>query len=362
MKYRKDRSFFFFFILVILFSFFSIGCMDKEEERAVSEKAQTPIKNQNLQEAAVYPSEQELAEWQANETGRVMILMYHVIGSSKESTWAQTTANFRRDLEMLYEQGYSLLSLKKFLDNNIDTPAGRTPVILTFDDSYSGHFRYLVEQDGTKKIDPECAVGVLLDFGKQQPLFGHTATFFVNNNPPFGQKEFWQEKLQELESLDFEIGNHTLTHPKLTKLNSVEVQKELAGLARLVEETVPGYKVDTLALPYGISPQNYDLAVAGVYEGFTYQHRAVLKVGANPALSPAVKGFDPLHLPRVRASSLELAFWLNYFQNNPDQKYISDGNPQTIAIPCEREELLDKSKLQDKKILTWSKDLSQLND
>jgi peptidoglycan/xylan/chitin deacetylase (PgdA/CDA1 family) len=357
MRYRKGKLFFLLFFLAVFLSFFSVSCMVREEQIDVSQEVVISIENQDLQEVAVYPSEQELAEWQANEAGDVMILMYHVIGSSKESTWAQTTANFRRDLEMLYERGYSLLSLKKFLDNNIDTPAGRTPVILTFDDSYSGHFRYLVEEDGMKKIDPECAVGVLLDFGKQHPSFGHTATFFINNNPPFGQKEFWQEKLQELVSLGFEIGNHTLTHPKLGKLSSLEVQKELAGLARLVEETVPGYKVDTLALPYGLSPQNYELAVEGVYEGATYKHRAVLKVGANPALSPAVKGFDPLHLPRVRASSLEIAFWLDYFQNKSAQRYISDGNPQTIAIPYEKEELLDKSKLQDKKILTWSKDL-----
>ena len=353
MKYRKGKLMFF---LVIFLLFFSVSCIVQEEQADVPRELETVSKEQDLQEV-VHASEQELATWQANEAGKVMILMYHVIGYSKESTWAQTSANFRRDLQMLYEQGYALLSLQNFLDNNIDTPAGRTPVILTFDDSYSGHFRYLVVADGTKKIDPECAVGVLLDFAKQHPLFGHTATFFINNNPPFGQKDFWQEKLQELVALGFEIGNHTLTHPKLGKLSSEEVQKELAGLAKLVEEAVPGYKVDTFALPYGLSPQNYELAVAGVYEGFTYKHRAILKVGANPTLSPAVKDFDPLHLPRIRASSLEIAFWSDYFQNNPEQRYISDGNPQTIAIPVEKEVLLDKSKLRDKKILLWNKDI-----
>lgn len=332
----------------------SIGCFRLQEKVNVPANF-APVSVEDEPQEPVYPSEQELAEWQANEAGKIMILMYHVIGSAKESAWTQTAANFRRDLEMLNEQGYSLLSLKNFLDNKIDTPAGRTPVILTFDDSSPGQFRYFVDEDGTKKIDPECAVGILLDFGKKNPLFGHTAIFYINNNPPFGQKEFWQEKLQDLVAWGFEIGNHTLTHPKLYKLPPLEVQKELAGLVKLVEETVPGYQVDTLALPYGVSPQNYELAVQGAYEGITYKNRAVLKVGANPALSPAVKGFDPLHLPRVRASTVELAFWLKYFQNNPDQRYVSDGNPQTIAVPDEKEEFLDKRKLEDKKILIWGK-------
>jgi peptidoglycan/xylan/chitin deacetylase (PgdA/CDA1 family) len=302
-----------------------------------------------------YPSESELAAWQANEAGKVMILMYHVIGAAKEGAWAQTTANFRRDLTMLYEQGYSLISLRDFINNNIDVPAGRTPIILTFDDGTTGHFRYLTDEEGNRKIDPECAAGILLDFGKEHPLFGHTATFYVNNDPPFSQKNHWQEKLREAVALGFDIGNHTLTHAMLNKLSAEGVQKELAGIPKLVEETVSDYKVDSLALPYGLSPREYNLAVQGAYEGYTYEHQAVLKVGANPAVSPVVKGFDPTKLPRVLANTEELAKWLTYFQKNPTQRYISDGNPQTIAIPAEKEELLDQSKVGDKILLIWEK-------
>lgn len=154
-------------------------------------------------------------------------------------------------------------------------------------------------------------------------------------------------------SLGFDIGNHTSTHAKLNRLSADQVQKELAELARLIEETVPGYKVDSLALPYGISPLDKNLAEEGTFEGYTYQNRAVLKVGANPALSPVVKGFDSSKLPRVQASTPELTKWLEYFKKNPDQRYVSDGNPQTVAIPWDKEELLNQSKVQDKKVLIW---------
>ena len=288
----------------------------------------------------------------ANEAGKVMILMYHVIGAPAEAPWMQTAENLRRDLNLLYEQGYSLISLHDFIRNDIKTPAGRTPVILTFDDATAGHFRYLVGEDGTKEIDPSCAVGILLEFAGEHPDFGHTATFYINDRP-FGQSEYWQEKLRELVELGFDIGNHTLTHAKLNKLSDGEVQRELAELARLVGETVPGYQVKSLALPYGLSPLNAVLTAEGSYNRWEYRHEAVLKVGANPAKSPNSAGFDPHALPRVQASTAELGKWLEYFQKNPGERYISDGDPLTVAVPREKEALVDVNSIRDKKLIIW---------
>jgi len=337
------------FCFGILFS--SCGCTSKITDTNIINNESNNI-SQVVEE--IQP-EKELSEIKANEAGKIMILMYHVIGASKESDWAQTAENFKRDLETLYEQGYSLISLNDYLDNNIQTPAGKTPIIMTFDDGSVGHFRYIIDEDGTKKIDSQCAVGILLEFEKSHLEFGHTATFYVNNDPPFGQGNYWKEKLQKLVALGFDVGNHTMTHAKLSKLTSDSVQKELAGLAKIVEETVPNYKVNSLALPYGLSPKEYNFALQGSYDGYSYENKAVLKVGARPALSPVVKGFDPTKLPRVQASTGELFKWLEYFKNNPDQRYISDGNPKTIAIPEENKELLDISKLQDKTIKYWVK-------
>ena len=298
------------------------------------------------------PEKADPAAVRANETGKVMILMYHVIGASAEKPWMQTTANFRRDLDLLYEQGYSLISLNDFILNEIKTPAGRTPVILTFDDATAGHFRYLAGEDGGKEIDPECAVAILLEFGEKHPEFGHTATFYINDRP-FGQSEYWQEKLAALVELGFDIGNHTLTHPKLNKLSDGEVQRELAGISRLVGETVPGYRVTSLALPYGLSPLKTDLAGRGSFNALEYVHEAVLKVGANPAKSPIAVGFNPYALPRVQASSEELGKWLEYFRKNPDERYISDGNPSSIAVPREKGDLVDKNRIKDKDLIFW---------
>jgi len=326
------------------------GCRP-EQIRAPETERLAEQRTQPADSIAERPGD-EAEKSKADETGKVMILMYHVIGAEKEAAWKQTAANFRRDLLTLYNEGYSLCSLRDFVTNNIKVAAGRTPVIITFDDSSEGQFRYLQDGSGRGKIDPECAVGMMLDLAKQHPDFGCTATFYINENP-FGQKDCWREKLQALVELGFDIGNHTLTHPKLNLLSDDQVQKELAGLARLVEQTVPGYKVDSLALPHGLSPVNFMLAVSGEYGGYQYHHRAVLRVGANPAASPAVKGFDPLRLPRVQASTEELGKWLNYFRKNPAERYVSDGDPAVVTVPRHREGLVDKEKLNGKKLVVY---------
>ncbi|MGH7418303.1 MAG: hypothetical protein ACREKB_11060, partial [Candidatus Rokuibacteriota bacterium] len=88
-----------------------------------------------------------------NELGRVMILEYHKIDYPEER-WTRTPENFRRDLETLYARGYRLLALNDLLDGRITLPAGTTPVVLTFDDSSPGQFRYL-QRNGDLEIDPK---------------------------------------------------------------------------------------------------------------------------------------------------------------------------------------------------------------
>ncbi|MGH7356416.1 MAG: hypothetical protein ACRELS_17800, partial [Candidatus Rokuibacteriota bacterium] len=128
-----------------------------------------------------------------NELGRVMILEYHKI-DDPEDRWTRTPENFRRDLETLYARGYRLVGLNTLLDGRVDLPAGTTPVVLTFDDSSPGQFRY-IEKGGALQIDPRSAVGILEAFTREKPDFGRAATFFVlpAADPPnrlFNQPEY----------------------------------------------------------------------------------------------------------------------------------------------------------------------------
>lgn len=275
-------------------------------------------------------------ELPSNELGRVMILEYHKIDLPEER-WTRTPDNFRRDLQRLWERGYRLLSLNDYLDGRITLPKGTTPVILTFDDSSPGQFRYL-EKNGDWVVDPDSAVGILEQFDKDHPGFGRAATFFVlpGASPPnrlFNQPELVGKKLAYLKSRGFEIGNHTLWHANLAKYDETTVRKQLLEAQEWVQKHLPGHRFRTLALPMGAYPKELGWAISGGLNGSTYRHDAILMVAGGAALSPHARGLDPYHLPRIQATEAELGYWISHFDRRSEERYVSDGDPATVTVP-----------------------------
>src|SRR3990170_1337613 len=89
----------------------------------------------------------------SNPQGKVMILEYHKI-DYPEGRWTRTPENFRKDLQWFYEKGYQLIRLGDFLENRIRVGKGKTPLILTFDDSSPGQLRFLPDGKGGYSVDP----------------------------------------------------------------------------------------------------------------------------------------------------------------------------------------------------------------
>ena len=272
-----------------------------------------------------------------NELGRVMILEYHKIDYPEER-WTRTPENFRRDLETLYAKGYRLINLGDLLDRKIQIPAGTTPVVLTFDDSSPGQFRY-IETNGSVQIDPKSAIGVLEAFVAEKPDFGRGGTFYVlpgasKPNRLFNQPEYEGKKLQYLVSHGYEIGNHTLWHANLGKYPEATVRAQVADAQVWIQRHVPDYKTRTLALPHGVYPPDVSWVLNGSAKGTTYHHDAVLMVAGGPAPSPFSRAFDPVRLPRIQAVERDLAYWLNYFDKNPHERFVSDGDPNSVTVPA----------------------------
>jgi len=270
-----------------------------------------------------------------NELGRVMILEYHKIDYPEER-WTRTPENFRRDLETLYTRGYRLLALNDLLDGRINVPAGTTPVVLTFDDSSPGQFRY-VARDGQLEIDPKSGIGVLEAFIRERPDFGRAATFYVlpgasRPNKLFNQDEYAGKKLQFLVAHGYEIGNHTLWHANLGKYEEPVVRGQIAEAQVWIQRHVPDYRPRTLALPHGVYPKDVTWAVRGTAKGSSYQHDAILMVAGGPAPSPFARNFDALHLPRIQAVEHDLAYWLGYFEKHPGERFVSDGDPAAVTV------------------------------
>lgn len=288
-----------------------------------------------------------------NELGRVPVLEYHVIGPT-EGRWARTPAAFRGDLEWLYQHGFRAVSMRDYVTGNIDLPPGASPVVFTFDDATEGQFRYL-EKDGELVIDPDCAVGILEAFVREHPDFGLKATFYVLPESAFGQPQHRARKLQYLVERGMELGNHTVSHTALKKLSNERVQEELAGAQQQVQASVPGYQFFSLALPLGIKPREASLAHKGAWNGMSYTHEAVLLVGSTPAPSPFDKDFDSQNIQRVQATDLveepyRLSVQLKTLMEKTDRRYVSDGDPNTIAVPASLQDEVGGPRVQGKQV------------
>lgn len=267
----------------------------------------------------------------ANELGLVPILVYHIIGE-QEGRWTRTPENFRRDLQELYDRGYVLVPLNDYLTGSMDVPAGKSPAVITFDDSTPGHFR-LVEKDGGLKVDPDCAVGILREFGEKHPGFGHAATFYINARP-FGQPDLWQKKLQLLDEWGFEIGNHTYGHKNLKGLPPDQVANEIARMQEHIQEALPGYRPSSFAIVQDGLPEPYESVLKGQKGETSYEHNGVVWWAWSAARSPFHKEYDRSRVQRIQVfddngtSSL-----VNWLERISVTRYVSDGRPDTLAIP-----------------------------
>ena len=87
---------------------------------------------------------------------------------------------------------------------------------------------------------------------------------------------------------------------------------------------------------------------------YSYVNKAVLLIDSNPVPSPFSSDFDPLSIPKIRASetmveNMGIYDWLDYFRKYPHHRYISDSNINTVTAPQEFSQKLDKESIQARK-------------
>ena len=275
-----------------------------------------------------------------NELGQIPVVMHHQISNDRSNVYDLTANEFRAELQRLWKDGFVPITASALVNAKIDIPKDRRPVVMTFDDGTKSQFALL--PDGS--VDPDTAVGIMMAFAQKHPDFKPAGTFYVNADP-FELGGNLSKGLSWLTTHGFEIGNHTASHADLSSLDSTGVQKELATNAKTIQDAVPGYKIRTMALPFGIMPSPSSLAVRGSWGGTSYGPYGVMLVGANPSPSPFSGDFDPAGVPRIRSAHLpwrttqdyEWDYWQKLLEDNPSSVYVSDGNPATISFPKSEE-------------------------
>jgi len=157
---------------------------------------------------------------------RPTILMYHSIDDS-HSAISVSPAKFRAQLRYLKETGYQVLSLAELVSL---LRAGRNlapkTVVLTFDDGFVNNLTV--------------ALPILKDLGFKATIFvttghcGGSNVWGISSNPRFPILT-WSQVLQ-LSKEGVEIGAHTLSHPKLTRIPLAQAREEIANSKEILEE------------------------------------------------------------------------------------------------------------------------------
>ncbi|GII83783.1 xylanase [Sphaerisporangium siamense] len=309
------------------------GCADEQPSKVVAQPAKGG--KQSAQEARKAAAA-TAAKAKANELGQIPVLMYHRIVPKPAGTDDRTPEQFRTELERLAREGYVPITAREYTTGKIAIPAGRHPVVLTFDDSSPSQLTL----DGSGKPKPDTAVGILMDVARKHPGFRPVGTFYVIKDMfgTFGA-EAQAQTLGWLRDNGFDVGNHTRDHLNLRGRSQDQVMGQIAAGHKLITDLIRTAPA-TLALPYGNQPSTKNWAMRGDAGNVHYTYTGVFLAGYTPAASPFSKDFDPLGIPRIRAmdkvgdcARFCSTAWLDWLNAHPEDRYTSDGDVRTVAYP-----------------------------
>jgi hypothetical protein len=362
-----------FYLLLIVFLSGLTGCNLPLKPVASAMAAETPTAEPILptrtpftpQASPAVPTPQLVdltATLWTSEPQAPVLLYHHFIPDTagKPDDTHMRLSDFRGELQTLYDNGYSLISLQGWLSGDLQLPPGRRPLILTIDDLFFADQIFL-NPDGAPS--PKSGLGVLWQFYQAHPDFGFAVALFFN----LGDKDYanierggiftkgtgWEDSLAQAVVWCIENGalpyNHFYRHPFLDRAPVERIlaearENDLALKALLERAHRPDLydRLDNiLALPYGhwpidpagvsalkgyISPQGKPVAgiveVGGIYSGRYIQ----------PVYSP---NFDRWHIPRMVGSAMGMNYLATRRDRFPLTRQISLGTADLnhITLP-----------------------------
>jgi peptidoglycan/xylan/chitin deacetylase (PgdA/CDA1 family) len=297
-----------------------------------------------------------------NEVGRIPILMYHSLGDRiypyDRHGLNIHPATFHRQLQLMYKAGWYPVNLRDVLTARMEVPAGRIPVVLTFDDARGSQFRYL--KDGT--LDPNCAVGIMVAFHAKHPDWPLRATFYVLPESRWNPAPFWQpgraaKKLQWLAQQGFEIANHSTSHRRMDRMDARTLRWEMAECVRYVKARAPRATMDTMALPMGYVPRTdalLECLLRGTDGGTAYANRCIVRAWGGPVYSPVDRRFDCREITRIGSEPGYIEGWIRRLRPGSSfAPYVSDGDPGTVTVPKRLAKRVDTRRLDGARLVAY---------
>ncbi len=174
----------------------------------------------------------------------IPVLMYHRITDKQAPTpshgiWV-TADQFSAQLHSLRTRGFETITFRdydRFLQCQGRLP--RRPIILTFDDGYEDN--YTIALPLLRNFDCSAVIFAVTDKKRRTNFWDSgepTATLLTSG------------QMQELNRSGFEIGSHTVTHPRLTQTSVEVIRRELSESKDSLQQIL-GAEVLSFAYPYG---------------------------------------------------------------------------------------------------------------
>ena len=213
----------------------------------------------------------------ANELGSVPVIMYHQIRADGGGDYDLTPAEFRAELARLHREGYRPIRADRPRARRASTcPAGKTPVVLTFDDSTKEQLAYDADGDGSRRTPRSASCST-------SRARTRTSSRRARSSSTASRSQASRRVTRCSASSSgqgFEIGNHTHDHIPLNQKDDAGVQQALVMGQRIIKSAVP-------RAPRGHdgAPARRDclrtsaLARRGSWGGESYRHDGVFLVG-----------------------------------------------------------------------------------
>ncbi len=210
---------------------------------------------------------------------RGVALMYHRVGlprlRSIVSGQYVTPWLISRQIDYLRSRGLSSCSLIELPDADESSPC----FAITFDDGYLSVCRDACPLLLSKNVPATIFVvaGAIGGINQWDRAAGDVI-----------ERMMGADQIREVAATGFEIGSHTMTHPRLSKLSPDDLKRELVDSKKLLEDII-GREVTSFSYPYG----DYSPEVLEAVREAGYRRATATKLGTVRSDCPAFE------IPRV---------------------------------------------------------------